>query len=123
MRNTRRPATESRGGNDQDKGRTRHGRKAERFHGRGDEDVRCHDPALVVLMIGARPWIRRDDRIVAGQVGMHRLPVMVRCVGGVEMHVHQRSRDRSGLHEHDERGGGQPAKHGAIVVNRPEAGT
>lgn len=67
--------------------------------------------------------MRRYDRIVAGQVCMQRLTVVVRGVRCVEMHVHQRSRDRSGLHEHDERGGGQPTNHGAIVVNRTEART
>jgi hypothetical protein len=54
---------------------------------------------------------------------MHRLTVMVRGVLGVEMHVRQRSGDRSGVHEHDEHGGGQPATHAAIVVNCPEADT
>ena len=123
MCNTRRPAIGSRGGNDQDEGRARHGRQAERLLRRGHEDVRCHNPAVGVLMIGARSRLRRDDRIVAGQVCMHRLPVMVRCIRSVEMHVHQRSGDGSGLHEHDQRGGGQPTKHRAIVVNRPWPGT
>jgi hypothetical protein len=39
------------------------------------------------------------------------------------MHVRQRRGDRSDLHEDDQSGGGQPAKHAAIVVNRPGGGT
>jgi hypothetical protein len=39
------------------------------------------------------------------------------------MHMRQRRGERSDLHEHDEGGGGQPAKHVAIVVNRPRGGT
>jgi hypothetical protein len=123
VRDERGVPTELRRGHHKNEGRTRYCRKAERFHGGGNEYLRCHNPALVVLMIGARSRPRRYCRVVAGQVCMHRLTVVMRCVRCVEMHVHQRSRDRPGLHEHDERGGGQPAKHAAIVVNCPEAGT
>ena len=41
----------------------------------------------------------------------------------VQMHVRQRRGDSLDLDEHDKRGGGQPAKHEGIVVNRLRAGT
>ena len=56
--------------------------------------------------------------VMAGQMRMQRLTVMVLRLLRVEMHVHQRRGERSDLHEHGEGGGGQPAKHAAIVVNR-----
>ncbi len=101
----------------------RRGRNAERLAGRGHEDLRRHNLALVVLMIGAGTRIRRNHGIVAGEMRMHRLAVMMIPVVVTEMHVRQRSGYRSGLYEQDEHGGGQPAKHGAIVVNCPDTGT
>lgn len=123
MSDKRRAATELRGRNHEDERRTRDRRKAERFGGRGDEYVRCHSPALVVLMIGPGSRTRRNHGVVAGQVCVHPLPVMVTGFAGAKMHVRQRSGDRSGLDNQDEHGGGQPAKHGAIVVNPPGGGT
>lgn len=41
----------------------------------------------------------------------------------IEVHVHQRRGNRARLHEDDEDGGGQPAKHGGIVVNDRADGT
>ena len=61
--------------------------------------------------------------VMAGQMRMQRLAVMVLRLLRVEMHVRQRRGERSDLHEHDEGGGGQPAKHAAIVVNRRWGGT
>jgi hypothetical protein len=58
-----------------------------------------------------------------GKMRVHRLAVMVLRLLGIEMHVRQRRGDRSDLHEDDQSGGGQPAKHAAIVVNRPGGGT
>ena len=52
-------------------------------------------------------------------MGMLRLPVMVRRLINVEMYVAHRRSNRADLDEHEERGGGQPAKHTRIVVNRP----
>ena len=118
-----RAALESRGRNHQDKRRTRDRRQAERSHGCRHEYLRRHHSSLIVLMIDERARTERNHRIVPGEMRMHRLTVMVRSLLRVEMHVRQRSGDRSGLHEHDEHGGGQPATHGAIVVNCPEADT
>lgn len=74
-------------------------------------------------MVDERARQERNHRIVPGEMRVHRLTVVVGSVLHVEMHVGQRSRDGSGLHEHHEHGGDQPATHGAIVVNCPEAGT
>ena len=51
------------------------------------------------------------------------LAVMVPVLVGVEMHVHQRRTDGANLHQHDEGGRGQPAKHPAIVVKDERSGT
>lgn len=74
-------------------------------------------------MIDERARKERNDRIVPGEMRVHRLTVVVRSVLHVEMHVRQRSGDGSGVDEHHEDGGDQPATHGAIVVNCPEGGT
>ena len=49
--------------------------------------------------------------------------MMVRRLLRVEMQVAHRRSDGADLHENEERGGGQPAKHTRIVVNRPCAGS
>jgi hypothetical protein len=123
VRDLRHAATGRRGWNHEDERRTRDRGKTERFCCCGDEYVRRHNPALVVLMIGTRSRTRRNHGIVAGQVRVHRLAVMMTSLARAEMYVRQRSGDRSGVYEHDEHGGGQPAKHGAIVVNLPHGGT
>ena len=119
----RRAAPEPRGRNHQHERRVRDRRKAERSRGRRHEYLRGHDPSLIVLMIDERAGEKRNRRVVPGEMRMHRLTVVVGRVLHVEMHVRQRSGDCSGLHEHHEHGGDQPATHGAIVVNCPEADT
>jgi hypothetical protein len=118
-----RAASELRGRNHQDERRTRDHRKTEWSRGCRDEYLCCHHPSVFVLMIDERAREERNHRFVPGEMRVHRLTVMVRGILGVEMHVRQRSGDRSGLYEHDEHGGGQAATHGPIVVNRPEADT
>ena len=44
-------------------------------------------------------------------MGVLRLTAMVPGRPGVKVHVHQRRGKRTELHEHDERGGGQPTEH------------
>ena len=119
----RRAAPELRGRNQQNERRVRDRRKAERSRGRRHENLRCHDPSLLVLMIDERAREERNHRIVPGEMRVHRLTVVVGSVLHVEVHVRQRGGDCSGLHEHHEHGGGQPATHGAIVVNCPEGDT
>jgi len=48
-------------------------------------------------MIDDGPRRRRKDRRVPGQMGMLRLPVMVRCLVNVEMHVAHRRRNGADL--------------------------
>ena len=60
---------------------------------------------------------------MARQMRVQRLPVMVPGLFGVEMHVHQWGADRANVHEDDESGRGQPAKHTAIVVKDAGPGT
>jgi hypothetical protein len=71
-------------------------------------------------MTDERARTERNHRIVPGEMRMHRLTVMVRSFLRVEMRVRQRSGDRSGLHEHDGHGGGQPATHGGDCSQLPE---
>lgn len=123
MSNVRGAAPELRRRNHQDERRTRDHRKAERSGGGRHEDLRRHHPPVVVLMIDQRAREERNHRVVPGKMRVHRLTVMVRCVVCVEMHMRQRSGNRSSLHEHDEHGGGHPATHAAIVVNCPEPDT
>lgn len=123
VRDMRRPAAELRRRNDEDESAARDRRKAERSRGGRHEYLRCDHASLIVRMIDERARAERNHRLVPGEMRMHRLAVMVRGVLHVEMHVRQRSGDRSGLHEHDEHGGGQPAKHEPIVVNCLEADT
>ena len=118
-----RTAPELSGRNHQDERRAHDRRKAERSRGCRHEYLRCHHPPLVVLMIDERAGTKRKHRVVRGEMRVHRLTAVVRSVLRVEMHVRQRSGDRSGLHEHDEHGGSQPATHRAIVVNWREADT
>ena len=54
---------------------------------------------------------------------MERPAVMMFRLHVIEVHVHQRRGNRARLHEDDEDGGGQPAKHGGIVVNDRADGT
>lgn len=119
----RRASAELRGRNHQNERRVRDRRKAERSRSRRHEYLRCHDPSLLVLMIDERARDERNHRVVPGEMRMHRLTVVVVGVLHVEMHVRQRSGDCSGVHEHHEHGGDQPATHWAIVVNCPEADT
>ena len=123
MSNVRRAAPELRRRNYQDERRTGDHRKAEWSRGGRHEDLRRHHPPVVVLMIDERAREERKHRIVPGKMRVHRLTVMVRSLVCVEMHMRQRSGDRSGLHEHDKHGGGHPATHAAIVVNCPDADT
>ena len=74
-------------------------------------------------MIDERAREERNHRIVPGEMRVHRLTVVVGSLLHVEMHVRQRSGDGSGLHEHYEHGGDQPATHGAIVANCSGPGT
>ena len=116
-------ATELRRRNHQGERRIRDRREAERRHSGGHEYLRRHHAPLVILMIDERSRAQGNRRVVPGEMRVHCLTVVVRRVLDVEMHVRQRSGDRSGLYEHDEHPSGQPAKHGAIVVKRPQAGT
>jgi len=54
--------------------------------------------------------------VMAGEVRVERLTVVVLGLVGIEMHVQERRTDGACLHQHDESGRGQPAKHPAIVV-------
>ena len=54
---------------------------------------------------------------------MQRLTVMMLGLVGVEMDVQERRTDRTCLHQHDDGGRGQPAKHPAIVVKDGRPGT
>ena len=123
VRDVRRAAARRRGWNNQDKCRRRHRGKTERFRSRGHKYLGRDRAPSLFLMIGPRSGARRNRRLVAGQVGVQRLPLMVCGLLRVEMHVRQRRGDRSDLHEHGERGGSQPAEHGVIVVNRGRAGS
>ena len=118
-----RAATELRGRNHEDERWTRDGRKAERLRSCRNEYLRRHDAAFIVLMVRERSRAQWSPSVMPGEMRVHRLTLMVRGVLRVEMQVRQRSGNCSGLHEHDEHGGRQPAKHAAIVVNRAEAGT
>ena len=74
-------------------------------------------------MVGNRTRTGTDGVLMTREVCVERLPVMMRRLHVVEMHVHQRRGNRARLHEHDEGGGGQPAKHTGIVVTNPMGGT
>ena len=60
---------------------------------------------------------------MAGQMRMERLTVMMLRLIGIQMHVQKRRADRACLHQHDEGGRGQPAKHRGIVVKDQRPGT
>ena len=126
MRGVRHPAPGLRGRNNENERRTRKRWKAEGIRGRAHEDLRVDGSPRFFLVIGDWTRTMRPCGVVAlmaGQMRMKRLAVMVLRLLRVEMHMRQRRGERSDLHEHDEGGGGQPAKHAAIVVNRPRGGT
>ena len=116
MRRVRRAAAQVRGWNEEDECHRRNCRQAERFRSRADEDMRRDRPARLFLMIEDRTGPHRQVNVMVREVRVQRLAVMVLRFVGVEMHVHQRRADGANLHEHDEGGRGQPAKHPAIVV-------
>ena len=93
-------------------------RKAERLRRGGHKHVCRDNGAGFILMIDYRSGERWKDRMMPRQVGMLRLAVMVRRLFHAEMHVAHRRSNSADLHEHEKRGGGHPAKHTRIVVNR-----
>ena len=122
MRGVRHAAPGLRGRNNEHERRTRNRGKAEGIRGRAHEDLRGGGSPRFFLVVGDWTRTMRPDGVVAvmaGQMRMKRLAVMVLCLLRVEMHMRQRRGERSDLHEHGEGGGSQPAKHAAIVVNRP----
>jgi len=121
VRDVRRAAVRLRWRGEQYERRRNNQGKAERIAGCRHEHVCRDDAAGFVLMIDYRSGGFRNDGVVTREMRMLRLPVMVRRLFDVEMHVTHRRGDGADLHEDDERGGGQPAKHTRIVVNRAGA--
>ena len=96
------------------------------IRGGAHKDLHSDGTARFFLVID--DWTRsmRPYRVVvvmAGEMRMERLTVMMLGLVGVEMHVQQRRADRACLHQHDDGGRGQPAKHPAIVVKDDRPGT
>ena len=121
MRGVRHPAPGLRGRNNEHERRRWNRWKAEGIRGRAHEDLRVDGSSRFFLVVN--DWTRTMRpygvvAVMAGQMRMQRLTVMMLRLLRVEMHMRQRRGERSDLHEHDEGGGGQPAKHAAIVVNR-----
>ena len=126
MRGVRGAAARLRGRHQQNKGRPWNRWKAERIRCGAHEDVRGDSSARFLLVIDDGTRTLRRHRLVAvmaGQMRMNRLTVMVLGLAGIEMHVQKGRADRAYLHEHDESGRGQPAKHPAIVVKDEREGT
>ena len=126
MRGVRRPSGQLLRWNNQHERWRRNCGQAEKIRRRAHEDLRGDRTARFILVIGDGTRTMRPGSlvaVVAGEMGVQRLTVMVLRLLRVEVHVRQGRGDRSDLDEHDERGGGQPAKHAAIVVNRRVAGT
>ena len=61
--------------------------------------------------------------VMGRKVRMQRLTVMMLGLVGVEMYVEERRTDRACLHQHDDGGRGQPARHPAIVVKDEQSRT
>jgi hypothetical protein len=115
-------AVRLRHGHDQHKRRHWQYRQTERFRGGGEIDLHRNRTPGIFLMIGNRAGARRDG-LMAREMRVERPAVMVSRLHIVEMHVRQRRGNRARLHEDDEGRGGQPAKHGGIVVNDRVEGT
>ena len=121
-----RSATWLRWGHDEIERLRWHCRKAEWIRGRADEDVRRDRASGLFLVIGDWTRTRRNGGmvfLVPGQMRVQRLAVMMLGFIGIEMHVQERRTDRACLHQHGEGGGGQPAKHPAIVVKDERTST
>ena len=94
-------------------------RKTKRIRRATHKDL-CRDCAtrfFLVIDDGTRTM--RPYRVViimTGQMRMKRLTVTMLGLIGIEMHVQKRRAERACLHQHDEGGRGQPAKHRGIVV-------
>ena len=119
MRGVQRPSNQLLPCHHEHERRRRNCGKAEGIRGGAHEDLRGHGSACLFLVIDDWTGPMRPQgvvAVVAGQMHMERLSMMVFVLLSVEMHVHQRRADSTGLHEHNEDGRGQPAKHRGIVV-------
>ena len=126
MGSVRRPADQLLRWNNEHERRRRYCGNAEGIRGGADEDQRGDGATRFFLVIDDGTWSMRPDRVVivmTGQMRMERLTVMMLGLIGIEMHVQERRADRACLHQHDEGGRGQPAKHRGIVVKDERPGT
>ena len=94
-----------------------HNGDVERLDSTCNEDLRRYGSTSFVLMIDSSTRQYRLEDVVPEQMRVQRLTVVVLVFVGVQMHVHERSGNRSELHEDPKRGSRQPAKHSPIVVN------
>ena len=90
------------------------GRHIERGLGHGDEQLQRHR-ALGLMIVEARAVRRRGERGVAREVRVNFVGAMVLRIAFVQVHVHERSTERSQRDGHRQPDRGQRSNHTVIV--------